>query len=164
MRHGVNADVARHVPSCAKKVSPAIYFMAVRCQSYEEAYSKWLRKIEHLLPIPLVKPWERTEKNQQKVLATTSQYTQGYTDPADYDQRATEASRSVDEFDKNARKPERKGKISPQEGGPSKIPAKHVCSWCGGDTRMTMHGNCHDLRVDASVLAPKAGIFRGKRK
>jgi len=29
---------------------------------------------------------------------------------------------------------------------------------------MTMHDNCHDLRVDASVLAPKAGMFIGKRK
>ena len=163
MIYGVNAAIAAQVPICARRVNAAIYSMAVGCDTYEEAY-KWLRRIEHLLPIPLVKPWEQTERNQQKVLATTSQYTQGYTDPADYDQRAAEASRSVDEFDKNAYKPECKGKISPQEGGPSRIPKKHVCSWCGGDTRMTMHGNCHDLRVDTSVLAPKAGMSIGKRE
>ncbi len=163
MTYGTNAAVAATVPVSARHVDAAIYSMAVRCDTYEEAY-KLLRRIEHLLPSPLVKPWGRTEKNQQKVLATTSQYTQGYTDPDDYDQRATEASRSVDEFDKNARKPERKGKIPPQEGGPRRISAKHVCSWCGGDTRLTMHGNCHDLRVDTSVLAPKAGMFIGKRE
>ena len=163
MTYGTNAAVAATVPISARHVDAAIYSMAVRCDTYEEAY-KLLRRIEHLLPSPLVKPWKRTERNQQKVLATTSQYTQGYTDPADYDQRATEASRSVDEFDKNAYKPECKGKISPQEGGPRRIPVKHVCSWCGGDTRMTMHDNCHDLRVDASVLAPKAGMSIGKRE
>ena len=163
MTYGTNAAVAANVPISARHADAAIYSMAVRCDTYEEAY-KWLRRIEHLLPIPLVKPWEQTERNQQKFLATTSQYTQGYTDPADYDQRATEASRSVDEFDEDAYKPECRGKVSPQEGGPSRILAKHVCSWCGGDTRMTMHDNCHNLRVDASVLAPKAGIFRGKRK
>ena len=163
MTYGTNAAVAATVPVSARHVDAAIYSMAVRCDTYAEAY-KLLRRIEHLLPSPLVKPWGRTERNQQKVLATTSQYTQGYTDPADYDQRATEASRSVDEFDEDAYKPECRGKISPREGGPRRIPKKHVCSWCGGDTRMTMHDNCHNLRVDASVLAPKAGIFRGKRK
>ena len=163
MTYGTNAAVAATVPVSARHVDAAIYSMAVRCDTYEEAY-KLLRRIEHLLPLPLVKPWRRAERNQQKVLVTTSQYTQGYTDPADYDQRAAEASRSVDEFDEDAYKPERTGKISPQEGGPSKIPAKHVCSWCGGDTRLTMHDNCHDLRVDASVLAPKAGMFIGRRK
>ena len=163
MTYGTNAAVAANVPICARRVNAAIYSMAVGCDTYEEAY-KWLRRIEHLLPIPLVKPWERKEKNQQKVLATTSQYTQGCTDPADYDQRGTEASRSVDEFDKNARKPEHKGKISPQKGEPRRISAEHVCPWCGGDTRLTMHDNCGDLRVDASVIAPKAGMFRGKRK
>ena len=163
MTYGTNAAVAATVPVSARHVDAAIYSMAVRCDTYAEAY-KLLRRIEHLLPSPLVKPWKQTEKNQQKFLATTSQYTQGYTDPADYDQRAAEASRSVDEFDKNARKPERKGKKPPQEGGPRRIPAKHVCSWCGGNTRLTMHDNCGDLRVDASVIAPKAGMFRGKRK
>ena len=163
MTYGTNAAVAATVPVSARHVDAAIYSMAVRCDTYAEAY-KWLRRIEHLLPIPLVKPWEQTERNQQKVLATTSQYTQGFTDPADYDHRGTEASRSVDEFDKDAYKPERKGKISPQKGGLRRIPAKHVCSWCGGNTRLTMHDNCGDLRVDASVLAPKAGMFIGKRK
>ena len=163
MTYGTNAAVAATVPVSARHVDAAIYSMAVRCDTYEEAY-KLLRRIEHLLPSPLVKPWKQTERNQQKFLATTSQYTQGYTDPADYDQRAAEASRSVDEFDKNAYKPECKGKISPQEGGPRRISVKHVCSWCGGDTRMTMHDNCHDLRVDASVLAPKAGMSIGKRE
>ena len=163
MTYGTNAAVAATVPVSARHVDAAIYSMAVRCDTYEEAY-KLLRRIEHLLPSPLVKPWKRTERNQQKVLATTSQYTQGYTDPDDYDQRATEASRSVDKFDKNARKPECKGKISPQEGGPRRIPKKHVCSWCGGDTRLTMHDKCHDLRVDTSVIAPKAGMSTGKQK
>jgi hypothetical protein len=163
MTYGTNAAVAATVPMSAKHVDAALYSMAVRCDTYEEAY-KLLRRIEHLLPVPLVKPWRRTEKNQQKVLVTTSQYTQGYTDPADYDQRATEASRSVDEFSKDARKPECKGKISPQRRGPRRIPAEHVCKWCGRSTRLAMHDNCHDLRVDASVLAPKAGMYRGKQK
>ena len=163
MTYGTNAAVAATVPMSAKHVDAALYSMAVRCDTYEEAY-KLLRRIEHLLPLPLVKPWRRAERNQQKVLVTTSQYTQGCTDPADYDQRGTEASRSVDEFDKNARKPECKGKISPQRGGPRRIPAEHVCKWCGRSTRLAMHDNCHDLRVDASVIAPKAGMSRGKQK
>ena len=133
MRHVVNADVARHVPSCAEKVSPTVYFMAVRCDTYEQAYAK-LRKIEHLLPIPLVKPWQRMEKNQSKVLATTSQYTQGGTALADHGYRATEASRSVDRWSEGAYKPERMGKHSPSEGP---IPAKDVCPGCGGDMHLS---------------------------
>jgi hypothetical protein len=132
MRHVVNADVARHVPSCAEKVSPTVYFMAVRCDTYEQAYAK-LRKIEHLLPIPLVKPWQRIEKNQSKVLATTSQYTQGGTALADHGYRATEVSRSVDRFSEEA---ERMGKISPRKGS-RRIPAKDVCPGCGGDMHLS---------------------------
>jgi hypothetical protein len=132
MRHVVNADVARHVPSCAEKVSPTVYFMAVRCDTYEQAYAK-LRKIEHLLPIPLVKPWQRIEKNQSKVLATTSQYTQGGTALADHGYRATEVSRSVDRFSEEA---EPMGKISPRKGS-RRIPAKDVCPGCGGDMHLS---------------------------
>ena len=132
MRHVVNADVARHVPSCAEKVSPTVYFMAVRCDTYEQAYAK-LRKIEHLLPIPLVKPWQRIEKNQSKVLATTSQYTQGGTALADHGYRATEVSRSVDRFSEEA---EPMGKISPRKGS-RRISAKDVCPGCGGDMHLS---------------------------
>ena len=176
MAHGINVAIAANVPICAKRVSPAIYFMAVRCQSYEEAYSKWLRKIEHLLPIPLVKPWERMEKNQKKVLATTSQYSQGNTDPADHDHRTTEASCSVAEFSEGAHKPERRGKISPHKGGSRRIPAEHVCAGCGRDVRRgwtlvngnimrtTDHDRCMNQRMDTSVLAPTAGMARKKRK
>ena len=128
MAQGINAAVAATVPICAKTVSPAIYFMAVRCDTYEQAYAK-LRKIEHLLPIPLVKPWKRMEKNQSKVLATTSQYTQGGTALADHGYRATEVSRSVDRFSEEA---ERMGKISPRKGS-RRIPKQDVCPGCGGD-------------------------------
>ena len=38
MQHGINAAVAATVPKCAKKVSAAAYFMAIRCGTYEEAY------------------------------------------------------------------------------------------------------------------------------
>ena len=179
MIHGINAAVAAYVPTCAKRIDATVYFMAVRCQSYEEAYSKWLRKIEHLLPIPLVKPWERMERNQKKVLATTSQYTQGNTALADHDYRATEASRSVAEFSEGARKPERdgmRGKFSPKEKGSRRIPAEHVCKGCGRDVRRswtfvnsnlmqtTDHSECMDQRTDTSVLAPKAGMSRRKVK
>ena len=131
MRHVVNADVARHVPSCAEKVSPTVSFMAVRCDTYEQAYAL-LRKIEHLLPIPLVPPWKRMEKNQSRVLATTSQYTQGGTALADHGYRATEASRSVDRWSEGAYKPERMGKTSPRKGS-RRIPKQDVCPGCGGD-------------------------------
>jgi hypothetical protein len=179
MVHGINAAIAATVPICAKRVSPAIYFMAVRCQSYEEAYSKWLRKIEHLLPIPLVKPWERMERNQKKVLATTSQYTQGNTAPADYDHRATEASRSVAEFSEGTHKPERdgmRGKISPKEKRSRRIPAEHVCKGCGRDvrrawavingnlTQITDHSECMNQSVVLGGLAPKAGMSRRKKQ
>ena len=169
MVHGINAAVAAYVPTCAKRIDATVYFMAVRCQSYEEAYSKWLCRIEHLLPIPLVKPWERAEENQKKVLATTSQYTQGNTDPVDHDHRATEASRSVAEFSEGARKPERRGKNSPQKRGPSRIPVEYVCKGCGRDVRRSWaHDKCMDPIIDwtahSSTLAPKAGMFRGKRK
>ena len=132
MAQGINAAVAATVPICAKTVSPAIYFMAVRCDTYEQAYAK-LRKIEHLLPIPLVKPWKRMEKNQSKVLATTSQYTQGGTALADHGYRATEVSRSVDRFSEEA---EPMGKISPRKGS-RRIPAKDVCPGCGGDMHLS---------------------------
>ena len=178
MAHGINVAIAATVPICAKRVSPAIYFMAVRCQSYEEAYSKWLRKIEHLLPIPLVKPWERMERNQKKVLATTSQYTQGNTALADHDYRSTEASRSVAEFSEGARKPERdgmRGKFSPKKKGSRRIPAKYVCAGCGRDVSRAWtlvngnimqtidHSKCMNQRTDTSVLAPKAGMPKKKK-
>ena len=144
--------------------------MAIRCDTYEEAYNEWLLPIAHLLPIPLVPPWERVEKNQKKVLATTSQYTQGNTALADHDYRATEASRSVAEFSEGARKPERRGKISPPKGGSRRIPAEYVCAGCGRDVRRgwalvngnlmqaTDHDRCMNQRMDTSVLAPKAGM------
>jgi hypothetical protein len=178
MSNGINVAIAATVPICAKRVSPAIYFMAVRCQSYEEAYSKWLRKIEHLLPIPLVKPWERMGKNQKKVLATTGQYTQGNTAPADHDRRSTEASHSVTEFSEGARKPERdgmRGKFSPKKGGSRRIPAGYVCPGCGRDTsrawavvngnimQTTDHDKCMNQRTDTSVLAHRAGMSRKKK-
>jgi len=108
MTYGTNAAVAATVPISARHVDAAIYSMAVRCDTYEEAY-KLLRRIEHLLPSPLVKPWGRTERNQQKVLATTSQYTQGYTDPDDYDQRATEATRTHTSLSAGGKFPPEKG-------------------------------------------------------
>ena len=179
MANGINAAVAASVPICARRIDAAVYFMAVRCDTYEEAYSKWLRRIEHLLPIPLVKPWERVEKNQKKVLATTGQYTQGNTALADHDHRATEASHSVTEFSEGARKPERRGmrgKISPKEKRSRRIPKEHVCKGCGRDVRRswtfvnsnlmqtTDHSECMDQRTDTSVLAPKAGMSRRKVK
>ena len=52
MTYGTNAAVAATVPLSAKHVDAALYSMAVRCDTYEEAY-KLLRRIEHLLPLPL---------------------------------------------------------------------------------------------------------------
>ena len=176
MANGINAAVAVSVPICARRIDAAVYFMAVRCDTYEEAYSKWLRRIEHLLPIPLVKPWERVEKNQKKVLATTSQYTQGNTALADHDHRATEASRFVAGFSEGSHRPERSGKDSHQERGSRRIPAKYVCAGCGRDVsrawtlvngnilKTTDHDRCMDQRTDTSVLAPKAGMSRKKVK
>ena len=170
MANGINAAVAASVPICARRIDAAVYFMAVRCDTYEEAYSKWLRRIEHLLPIPLVKPWERVEKNQKKVLATTGQYTQGNTALADHDHRATEASRSVAEFSEGSHRPERSGKNSPHKRGSRRIPAEYVCKGCGRDVRrawamingnlvqVTDHDRCMDQRTDTSVLATKAGM------
>ena len=176
MANGINAAVAANVPTCAKLISPIAYRMAVRCSTYEEAYYRWLLPIKDRLPIPLVEPWERTEKNQKKVLATTSQYTQGNTAPADHDYRATEASRSVAEFSEGSHRPERSGKNSPRKGGSRRIPAEHVCKGCGRDVRRswtfvnsnlmqtTDHSECMDQRTDTSVLAPKAGMSRRKVK
>jgi len=179
MAHGINATTAATVPICAKSVSPVAYFMAIRCDTYREAYHKWLLPIKDRLPIALVEPWERTEKNQKKVLATTSQYTQGNTALADHDHRATEASHSVTEFSEGARKPERsgmRGKISPKEKRSRRIPKEHVCKGCGRDVRrawaiingnlvqVTDHDRCMDQRTDTSVLAPKAGMSRKKVK
>ena len=176
MQHGINAAVAASVPKCARKVDAAIYFMAVRCNTYEEAYNKWLRRIEHLLPIPLVKPWERTEKNQIKVLVATGQYTKGHTNPTYFDHRATEPSRSVERFDGNAHRPQPGGKISPNKRGSRRIPAEFVCKGCGRDVRRawtlvngtimqtTDHDKCLSQRVDTSVLGPKAGMSRKKQQ
>ena len=187
MAHGINAAVAAAIPVCAKGVNAATYFMAVRCDTYEEAYHKWLLPIAHLLPIPLVKPWKRVGKNQKQVLATTSQYSQGNTAPVDHGYRATEASHSVAEFSEGAHKPERSGKNSHLKVGPRskaraerflsrRIPVECVCKGCGRDVRHAWaivngdiiqtidHDKCMDQRVDTSVLAPKAGMFRGKRE
>ena len=139
---GINAAVAASVPKCAEHVAPVAYHMAVRCQTYEQAYHQWLRKIEHLLPIPLVKPWERVEKNQKKVLATTSQYSQGGTASANLGRRATESSRSVDEFSDGARKPEHDGmrwKISTKQKTSRRIPKEYVCPGCGRDRTSGWH-------------------------
>ena len=176
MAHGINAATAATVPICAKSVSPVAYFMAIRCDTYREAYHKWLLPIKDRLPIALVEPWERTEKNQKKVLATTSQYTQGNTALADHDYRSTEASRSVAEFSEGSHRPERSGKNSPHKRGSRRIPAEHVCKGCGRDVRRswtfvnsnlmqtTDHSECMDQRTDTSVLAPKAGMSRRKVK
>lgn len=176
MPHGINAAVAATVPICAKAVSPAVYFMAVRCQSYEEAYNKWLRKIEHLLPIPLVKPWKRVEKDQHRTPVTTSQYSQGNTALVDHDHRATEPSRSVAAFSEGAsRASPIMGKVSPSSSGIRRIPKECVCQGCGRDMRrgwIEVHGRlvqainhdkCMDQRTDTSVLGPKAGMSRKTR-
>jgi hypothetical protein len=175
MANGINAAVAANVPTCAKLISPIAYRMAVRCSTYEEAYYRWLLPIKDRLPIPLVEPWERTEKNQKKVLATTSQYTQGNTDPVDHDRRATEASRSVAEFSEGARKPERSGigeKISPLKRGPSRIPVECVCPGCGRDVRRAWaivngdiiqiidHDKCLNRDTVHGGLAPQAGAHK----
>ena len=176
MSTGINVAIAATVPICAKSVSPVAYFMAIRCDTYREAYHKWLLPIKDRLPIALVEPWERTEKNQKKVLATTGQYTQGNTALADHDHRATEASRSVAEFSEGSHRPERSGKNSPHKRGSRRIPAEHVCKGCGRDVRRswtfvnsnlmqtTDHSECMDQRTDTSVLAPKAGMSRRKVK
>jgi len=169
---GINAAVAANVPKCAEHVAPVAYFMAVRCKTYEQAYHQWLRKIEHLLPIPLVKPWERVAKDQKKVLATTSQYSQGGTAPANLGRRATEASRSVDEFSDGAHKPEHDGmsrwKISTKQKPRSKaraekylsrrIPRDRICPGCHNDilsgmarvngeiVQLVDHSKCGDQR------------------
>ena len=176
MQHGINAAVAATVPKCARKVDAARYFMAIRCGTYAEAYKKWLLPIAHLLPVPLVKPWERTEKNQIKSLVATSQYTKGHTNPVYFDHRATQASGFVERFDENAHRPQRGGKISPTKRGSRRIPAKFVCRGCGRDVRRAWvmvngspyqevdHDRCMNRRVDTSVLAPKAGMPKKKHK
>jgi len=82
MAHGmINAAVASVVPECTKSVNAARYFMAVRCDTYEEAYKKWLLPIAHLLPIPLVPPWKQTEGHKEKFLSTTSWYSKSQSCP-----------------------------------------------------------------------------------
>ena len=113
---GINPALVAVIPKCAKHVAPSAYAEAIRCETYREAYDEWLLPIKDRLPIPLVEPWERVEKNQMMVLDTTSQYSQGNTAPANLGHRSTEASRSVDDFSDGAHKPEHDGlgvKISP---------------------------------------------------
>jgi hypothetical protein len=177
MPYGINAAVAANVPTCAKAISPSVYFMAVRCQSYEEAYDKWLRKIEHLLPIPLVKPWKREGKHQQWVPNTTGQYSQGRTDLADYSHRATEQTRSVEGFSAGAVKASPiMGKTSPLASGIRRIPKQYVCRGCGRDERrawmaagntmrlVTDHSKCRKRAASTPVLGRKAGMAKRKAK
>ena len=187
---GINAAVAANIPMCAKGVSPVAYFMAIRCSTYREAYDKWLLPIKDRLPIPLVKPWERVEGNQVKVLATMSQYSQGNTAPVNLGRRATESSRSVDGFSDGAHKPERdgiRGKISPKKNPRSKaraekyiarrIPRDRVCPGCNNDilsgmalvkgeiVQLVDHSKCGDAMMSRSdgELAPKAGTSKKKK-
>ena len=187
---GINAAVAALVPKCAEHVAPTAYHMAIRCSTYREAYDKWLYNIRGRLPIPLVKPWERVEKNQMKVLATMSQYSQGNTAPANLGRRATEKSRSVDDFSDGARKPEHdgiRGKISPKQKPRSKaraekyiarrIPRDRVCPGCNNDilsgmalvkgeiVQLVDHSKCGDAMMSRSdgELAPKAGTSKKKK-
>jgi len=171
---GINAAVAASVPICAKGVSPVAYFMAIRCGTYREAYDKWLFPIKDRLPIALVEPWERVDKNQVKVLDTTSQYSQGNTAPANLGRRSTEMSRSVDGFSDGAHKPEPDGilgKISPEERASRRIPKERVCPGCYNDilsgmalvngviVQLVDHSKCGDAMMSRSngELAPKAG-------
>ena len=39
-------------------MNPAIYLMACREPTVEKAYRR-MKKVEHLLPIPIVAPWKR---------------------------------------------------------------------------------------------------------
>ena len=168
---GINAALVALIPKCAKRVAPASYAEAIRCETYREAYDEWLLPIKNRLPIPLVEPWERVEKNQMKVLNTTSQYSQGNTAPANLGRRSTEASRSVDDFSDGAHKPEHDGmrvKFSPKEKPRSKaraekylsrrIPEDRVCPGCHNDilsgmakindeiVQLVDHEKCGDLR------------------
>jgi hypothetical protein len=140
---GINPALVAVIPKCAKRVAPSAYAEAIRCETYREAYDEWLLPIKNRLPIPLVEPWERVEKNQMKVLNTTSQYSQGNTAPANLGRRATEESHSVDEFSDGAHEPEHDGlgvKFSPlkkaarkAKGKARRIPKEHVCRGCGRD-------------------------------
>ena len=165
---GINAAIVALIPKCAKRVAPASYAEAIRCETYREAYDEWLLPIKNRLPIPLVEPWERVEKNQMKVLNTTSQYSQGNTAPANLGRRSTEASRSVDGFSDGAHKPEHDGlgvKLSPLKGAAKKarakarrIPKERVCPGCHNDilsgmalvngeiVQLVDHERCGDLR------------------
>jgi hypothetical protein len=58
MLQGTKREVAAYVPLCLKRLNPAIYLMACREPTVEKAYSR-MKKVEHLLPIPIVSPWKR---------------------------------------------------------------------------------------------------------
>mgnify|MGYP003148287105 CR=1 FL=1 len=189
---GINAALVALIPKCAKRVAPASYAEAIRCETYREAYDEWLLPIKNRLPIPLVEPWERVEKNQMKVLNTTSQYSQGNTAPANLGRRSTEASRSVDDFSDGAHKPEHDGmrvKFSPKEKPRSKaraekylsrrIPEDRVCPGCHNDilsgmarvngeiVQLVDHSKCGDQRKGWAYapVAPKpSGMMKFKAK
>ena len=58
MLQGTKREVSAYVPLCLKRLNPAIYLMACREPTVEKAYRR-MKHVEHLLPIPIVKPWKR---------------------------------------------------------------------------------------------------------
>lgn len=170
----INAAVAAAVPRCAERVDAAIYHLALHSRTVEEAF-RYLKRIEDKLPIPLVKPWQRSAKTQQKSLATTGGYSKGNTDPRDIGHRDTEPSHAVRAFGPDHFKPDpQRGKISPPMF--KKIPKSRVCKHCGVDylagwhnvggkvMYLDVHHKCRDHRVQETLLhvASVAGTPRNK--
>ena len=58
MLEGTKREVTAYVPLCLKRLNPAIYLMACNEPTVEKAYRR-MTHVEHLLPIPIVKPWKR---------------------------------------------------------------------------------------------------------
>tara|TARA_R110002020_G_scaffold72052_1_gene185479 strand:+ start:921 stop:1133 length:213 start_codon:yes stop_codon:yes gene_type:complete len=58
MLEGTKREVTAYVPLCLKRLNPAIYLMACNEPTVEKAYRR-MKHVEHLLPIPIVKPWKR---------------------------------------------------------------------------------------------------------
>lgn len=97
-------DVRAYVPRCAKRINAQVYYRATFCKTVHDAY-KCLRVIEHLLPIPLPKPWESDPKVSQGFIDRVGDYHPDY--PNDI-RNAERIGRIVPEFSPSAEKPKRR--------------------------------------------------------
>ena len=101
MYEGTRPEVAAYVPSRLKSLNPAIYLMAIREPTVEDAYRR-IKKVADLYGLRVVAPWKSSEKHQAGFVPRVGDYSPAF--PNDY--RGTDRTgKIVTDFSAQAERP-----------------------------------------------------------